>query len=165
MKQQIYAMVNGQIRKNIINDIMDRPCDGTVQVTIGAIATKSARQRGLQHIWYDDVVKSGLGGEHESGEDLLDLACKYKWCLPLQIIGDGNFAEVYNGYCKKYISNPEKMLWFVKSFVHTEQLSNNQMASFLTSFRDYYDEMGVNLTDPDEKGWANLLETAPEKAA
>ena len=158
MKAQRYALVNGEVRKNVINDLMDRPIDGTVQVVISGVATKSARQRGLQHIWYGDVVKSGLGGEHESGEDLLDLACKYKWCLPLLIIGDGNFAEVYNGYSKKYKENSDKMLWFVKQFVHTEHLSNNQMASYLTSFRDYYDLMGVNLTDPDEKGWANLLE-------
>ncbi len=158
MKAQRYAIVNGQVRKNAINDIMDRPCDGTVEVIVQGLATKSSRQRGLQHIWYGDVVKSGLGGEHESAEDLLDWACKYKWCLPLQIQGDENFAEVYLGYSRKYKSNPEKMKWFVKAFVHTEQLSNNQMASYLTSFRDYYDEMGVNLTDPDEKGWANLLE-------
>ncbi len=158
MKAQVYALVNSQVKKNVMNDIMDRPEDGTVQVTIAGIATKSSRQRGLQHIWYDDVVKLGLGGEHESSEELLDLACKYKWCLPLKIQSDGNFAEVYLGYCKKYKSNPEKMLWFVSAFVHTEQLSTNEMASFLTSFRNHYDEMGVNLTDPDEKGWANLLE-------
>ena len=129
MKQQIYAMVNGQIRKNIINDIMDRPVDGTVQVTIGAIATKSARQRGLQHIWYKDVVKSGLGGEHESGEDLLDLACKYKWCLSLMIIDSGTFADMYNAYGKKFKQDPIKMKDFVREFVHTEKLSNNSMAS------------------------------------
>ncbi|MBW2635881.1 MAG: hypothetical protein JRE14_17595, partial [Deltaproteobacteria bacterium] len=48
MKAQTYALVNGQIRKNAINDLMDRPVDGTIQVTISGIATKSARQRGLQ---------------------------------------------------------------------------------------------------------------------
>ena len=165
MKAQRYALVNKQVAKNVVADIMDRPIDGTIEVVVQGLATKSARQRGLQHIWYADVVKSGLGGEHESAEDLLDWACKYKWCLPLQIQGDGNFAEVYLGYSKKYKSNPEKMKWFVKAFVHTELLSNNEMASYLTSFRDYYDEMGVNLTDPDEKGWANLLEQAEEKAA
>lgn len=159
MKAKTYAIVDGQIRKNVINDIMDRPADGTIQVTISQVATKSARQRGLQHIWYSDVVKSGIGGEHESAEDLLDLACKYKWCLPILIQGDGNFAEVYLGYCKKYKENPKKMLWFVEEFVHTEKLSNNEMARYLTAFRDYYGiDLGVNLTDPDEKGWANLLE-------
>jgi len=160
MKAVRFNLVNGDIRKNVINDIMDRPVDGTIMVTISGVADKSARQRGLQHIWYADVVKSGLGGEHESSEDLLDWACKYKWCLPLLIIGDGNFAEVYNGYAKKYKADPEKMKWFVKQFVHTEQLSNNQMAQYLTKFRDHYDMMGVNLSDPDEKGWKNLLEQA-----
>jgi hypothetical protein len=158
VKAQRYALVNAEVAKNVVTDIMGRPTDGTIEVVVQALATKSARQRGLQHLWYADVVKSGLGGEHESAEDLLDWACKYKWCLPLQIQGDANFAEVYLGYSRKYKSDPDKMKWFVKAFVHTEQLSNNEMASYLTSFRDYYDEMGVNLSDPDEKGWANLLE-------
>ncbi len=160
MKAIRFNLVNGDIRKNVINDIMDRPVDGTIMVTISGVADKSARQRGLQWLWHRDIVKSGLGGEHESSEDLLDLACKYQWCLPLMIIGDGNFAEVYNGYAKKYKSDPKKMLWFVKQFVHTEYLSNNEMAQYLTKMRDHYDEMGVNLTNPDEKGWANLLEMA-----
>lgn len=158
MKAETYALVNSQVRKNVINKLIDLPVDGTLQVTISAVANKSARQRGLQHIWYNDVVKSGLGGEHESSEDLLDWACKYKWCLPLMIQGDDNFAEVYLGYSKKYKMNPDKMKWFVKQFVHTEYLSNNEMATYLTRFRDHYDLMGVNLTDPAEKGWANLLE-------
>jgi hypothetical protein len=164
MKALRFNLVNGDIRKNVINDIMDRPVDGTIMVTISGVADKSARQRGLQHIWYADVVKSGLGGEHESSEDLLDWACKYKWCLPLLIIGDGNFAEVYNGYAKKYKADPEKMKWFVKQFVHTEQLSNNQMAQYLTKFRDHYDMMGVNLSDPDEKGWNNLLDQVEQRS-
>jgi hypothetical protein len=164
MKALRFNLVNGQIRKNVINDLMDRPVDGTIMVTISGVADKSARQRGLQHIWYADVVKSGLGGEHESSEDLLDWACKYKWCLPLLIIGDGNFAEVYNGYAKKYKADPEKMKWFVKQFVHTEQLSNNQMAQYLTKFRDHYDMMGVNLSDPDEKGWKNLLDQVEQRS-
>jgi len=159
MKAQRYALVNAQVAKNGVANIMGRPTDGTVEVVISGLATKSSRQRGLQHIWYTDVVKSGIGGEYESDEDLLDLACKYKWCLPILIKGDGNFAEVYLGYIKKYESNPKKMMWFVKEFVHTEKLSNNQMAEFLTAFKDYYAiDLGVNLTDPDEKGWANLLE-------
>jgi hypothetical protein len=165
MKAKNYAIVNGQVRKNAINDIMDRPCDGTVQVTVSGIATKSAKQRGLQHIWYQDVVKSGLGGEHESAEDLLDWACKYKWCLPLRIIGSSTFADMYNVYGKSCKQDPVKMKEFVREFVHTEDLSNNEMATYLTKFRDYYDEMGVNLTDPDEFGWANLLEQVEEKAA
>ena len=160
MKAKIYTIVNKKVQQAALVDMLDRPMDGTVQVTISGVATKSARQRGLQHIWYNDVVKSGLGGEHESAEDLLDWACKYKWCLPLMIQGDENFAEVYLGYSKKYKMDPDKMKWFVKQFVHTEYLSNNEMATYLTKFRDHYDLMGVNLTDPDEKGWANLLEQA-----
>jgi hypothetical protein len=165
MKAKTYVIVNKKLQQAALVDLLDRPMDGSIQVVISGVANKSARQRGLQHIWYGDVVKSGLGGEHESAEDLLDWACKYKWCLPLMIIGDGNFAEVYNGYSKKYRSDPEKMKWFVKMFVHTEYLSNNEMATYLTKFRDYYDELGVNLTDPDEKGWANLLDQAEERAA
>lgn len=159
MKAQTYALAHPAVKKTVMNMIMDLPTDGTYQVTIGGIATKSARQRGLQHIWYGDVVKSGVGDEADSDKELLDLKCKWKWCLPLMIQSDGNFAEVYLGYTKKYRADPEKMKWFVKQFVHTEYLSNNEMASYLKSFQDYYAlELGVNLTDPDDKGWANLLE-------
>lgn len=161
MKAQRYALVNKQVAKNVVADIMDRPTDGSIEIVVQGLATKSSRQRGLQHIWYDDVVKSGLGDLNDSDKELLDLKCKYRWCLPLMIQSDGNFAEVYLGYSKKYKQDPEKMLWFVKQFVHTEYLSNNEMAQYLKSFQDYYAlELGVNLTDPDEKGWANLLEQA-----
>ena len=81
MKAKRYALVNGQIRKNVVNEIMDLPADGTIEVTIAQLRTKSARQRGLQHLWYADVVKSGVGGEHESAEDLLDWASKYKFVV------------------------------------------------------------------------------------
>ena len=160
MKAERYALVNGQVRKNVMNRLVDLPSDGTIEVVIQKVGTKSARQRGLQHIWYDDVVKSGLGGEYESGKDILDLACKYRWALPILVRDDTFFAEMYLAYSNAWKQDPERMKWWVKQNVHTEALSQNQMAEYLTLFKDHYVEMGVNLTDPEQRGWDNLLEIA-----
>jgi hypothetical protein len=164
-KSDPYTLVNGNVRNNVMEQLFALPLDGTWAVVFHPVGSKSSRQRGLQHIWYDDILKSGIGGEHESGKDILDLACKYRWGLPIMIRDDDNFAELYLAYSKKYKSNPEKMTWFVKHNVHTEQFSQSQMAEFLTSIQNYYGiEKGVNLTDPDQKGWGNLLDYA-EKVA
>lgn len=160
MKTERYALVNGGIAKNVMNRLLDLPYDGTVEVVIQAIGSKSARQRGLQHIWYNDVVKSGIGGEYESGTDILDLACKYRWALPIMVRDDEYFAEMYLAYSNAWKQDPDRMRWWVKHNVHTEALNKSQMAEFLTMFKDHYTELGVNLTDPDERGWSNLLEVA-----
>lgn len=161
MKAENYALVNGQIRKNVINRLMDLEVDGTVQVTIQSVGTKSARQRGLQHIWYNDIVKSGIGDHYDCDPELLDLKCKFKYGLPILVRDDEKMAELYLGYHKKFKGDPDRMMWFVKTHVHTEEFSKSQMAEYLTYIQNHYAiELGVNLTDPDSKGWANLLEVA-----
>ena len=160
MKAETYALVNGQVRKNVVNRLMDLPVDGTVQVTLQAIGTKSARQRGLQHIWYNDIVQSGIGDHYDCDLELLDLKCKYKYGLPILIRDDSMMAELYLGYSKKFRADRDRMMWFVKTHVHTEQFSKNQMAEFLTMMLEEYSQLGVNMTDPDSKGWGNLLEVA-----
>jgi hypothetical protein len=161
MKSESYALVNKKVLGNCMSDILERPIDGTIQITISQVTGKSGRQRGLQHIWYGDVIKAGIGDKYESDKELLDLKCKYRWGLPILIRDDTLFAELYLAYSRKFKSDPERMMWFVKTHVHTEQFTQSQMAEYLTMFRDYYGiDLGVNLTDPDQKGWANLLEYA-----
>lgn len=161
MKAQSFALVNKKVLGNCMSGILEQPVDGTIQVTISQISSKSARQRGLQHIWYNDIVRSGVGDHYDNDKEMLDLKCKYKYGLPMMIRDDSNFAELYLAYNKKYGTNSEKMMWFVKTHVHTEQFTQSQMAEFLTSIKDHYAiEVGVNLTDPDQKGWNNLLEYA-----
>ncbi len=164
MKAESYALVNGQVRKNVVSRLMDLPVDGTVQVTFTGVGTKSARQRGLQHIWYNDIVASGIGDHYDSDKELLDLKCKYKFGLPILIRDDDMMAELYLAYAKKFKQDSERMMWFVKTHVHTEQFSMSQMAEFLTRIQEEYVQLGVNLTDPDARGWGNLLDYVEETA-
>ena len=75
-------LVNEAAKRSAINLVMDQPIDGTQKITVSGAGTKSARQRGLQWMWYTDVVKSGLGGTDEADEKRLHLVSKFRWCLP-----------------------------------------------------------------------------------
>jgi len=136
-------------------------------VTISATGSKSARQRGLQHIWYDDIVMSGLGGLHEHNEAILDVYCKYRWgirILTAEPIGPNEndyLTDSYLAYAKYNSDDPEKMMWWTNQNIHTEAMNTSQMARFLTCIKEYYAiDIGVNLTDPDMRGWGGLLEVA-----
>lgn len=157
-------LVDARAKLKAIAQIDNLPVDGTYKVTIAGARDKSARQRGLQWMWYDDVVESGIGGQDESTKDRVHLKAKALWCLPIQIRDDEDFAEMYLDFHRRWHKRPEwehKFEWFVERVVSTEDLNQAQMAEFLTSFKDHYGyELGVELTDPDARGWANLLEGA-----
>ena len=159
MKQMKFIIANAAVRQNVLREIQNIEPDGSMTVTVGSTGSKSSRQRGLQHIWYTDIVRSGLGGKYEEDEEILDLYCKHKWGVRI-LCEDDNFAELFLSYSTQHKSDPGKMKWFVKNHVHTEQMTNNQMAQFLTEIRDHYAQLGVNLTDPDARGWDKLLEQA-----
>jgi len=158
VKAEKYILVAPSVKQAVVQRINSLALDGRVTCILKPTAAKSGRQRGLQHMWYRDVEVSGLGGKHEESTLAIDLHAKYRWALPQLIVGDDNFAELYLEYFRVHGKNTQKMTWFVKNHVHTEDLSQNQMAHFLTCFRDYYAQIGVNLTDPDEFGWNKLLE-------
>lgn len=167
MKSRPYVLVSEYVKKKFLSDLYCMPLDGSVTVTVSSTGSKSTKQRGLQHVWYNDIVMSGLGGKYEANDEILDVYCKYRWgirILTSEAIGPNeNFhlGEAYIEYSRIHKANAEKMMWWTKQNIHTEQMSNNQMAQFLTAIRDYYGhEVGVNLADPDEKGWGNLLEIA-----
>lgn len=154
-------LVDERARQAVRRQLEAEPVNGTRKVTFSGAKDKSSRQRGLQWIWYNDVVKSGLGGVDESDTKNLHRKAKALWCLPLQISGDDNFAEIYLDFHRRWHTQPEweeKFDWFIDNVVSTEKLNQAQMAEYLTAFKDYYGhEVGVNLTDPDEYGWRNLL--------
>ncbi len=167
MKARKYCIINAQVRNTFLRDFHSLPSDGSTSVVISATGSKSARQRGLQHIWYDDIVMSGLGGEHESTPEKLDLYCKYRWGISILVsveIGpnlDGHLGDCFMEYSRAHKSSPEKMIWWTMQNIHTEDMDNNQMAQFLTKIQDYYGhEVGVNLTDPAQRGWDSLLKVA-----
>ena len=155
-------LVNEKARRLAQEQLAREPADGTRKVQFSGAKDKSTRQRGLQWIWYGDVVKSGIGGVDEESEQDLHLASKARWCLPIEIRDDDNFAEVYLAFHNRWHGTPlweAKFIWFVDRVVSTEDLNQAQMAEYLTAFRDHYGlDLGVDLTDPDARGWANLLQ-------
>ncbi len=165
MKAQKYILIDEAMKKRFLLDLYTRPLDGSTTVTISATGSKSARQRGLQHIWYNDIVMSGLGSKYEADEDILDVYCKYRWgirILTADSIGPNEndyLTDSYLTYSKANAKDPDKMMWWTQQNIHTEAMNTSQMAQFLTAIKENYAiDMGVNLTDPDQRGWDNLLE-------
>lgn len=139
---------------------------GTTEVVIRNVGTKSVKQRGLQHIWYQDIVRSGKGGQYEADEHTLDIYLKYRWGLKIMLPTRPLLAEAYVEYSNTHKHQPDRMMWWVEQNVHTEQMTVNEMAQFLTAIFDWYViRHGFNLTDPDEYGWKGLLDIADEEAA
>ncbi|MCP4469536.1 MAG: hypothetical protein GY815_02430, partial [Gammaproteobacteria bacterium] len=106
MKAKKFVFLSGGLRRSWLGYIYAIGLTGKAQVPISQTATESARQRGLQHIWDSDIVNSGIGGERESTKENLDLACKWRWALPIWIRDDGDFADLFMLYSNKYKGDP-----------------------------------------------------------
>jgi len=158
MKVKPIFLVDERARKTAMSQLMDAPTDGTMKVTFSGAKGKSARQRGLQWMWYEDVVKSGIGGRDEADENRLHLVSKYRWCLPIQIRDDDHMADLWLAWNRAHQHDPAALEWFVAHHVSTEKLDQSPMAEYLTKFQEHYAGLGVNLRDPADFGWANLLE-------
>ena len=150
LNRQSFRISSDDMRWKAVSAIKDIQADGTWKVTISKSAGKSARQRGLQWTWYRDVVRSGMGGRDEADEHRLDLVSKFRWCLPIKLREDDFFAELYAMYKAKHGDDKDRMMWFVETKVHTEELDSSQMAEFLTSFQRYYLGEGFPLSDPED---------------
>lgn len=155
-------LVNENAKEMALKALQSTPADGKWKVAISGSQGKSARQLGLQWLWYGDVVKSGIGGLDESHKDSLHIKAKAMFCLPIQIRDDDMFASMFLDFTRRWKESGEwddKFRWFCDNVVSTQALNQAQMAEFLTDFKNYYGyELGVELTDPDSRGWANLLE-------
>jgi len=152
MKSESYILINSNVLNNAIMRLKELELNGKIQLTISNAGNKSARQRGLQYLWYKDVVNSGIGGKHEETVESLHTACKYWFARPILIRDDANFAELDSIYTQLYNTDAIRMAWFAESQIHTEKLTVSQMAEYLTDFQRYYADKGVNLTNPDERG-------------
>lgn len=152
MKPEIYYINNLDILQNAISRIKYIIPNGKFKVTISDAGSKSVRQRGLQWIWYDDVVKAGIGGQYEDTKEGVHLLSKYRWYLPILQRDSEDFAALYELWYEKYGKDKERMLWFVDTQVSTEDLDVSQMAEYLTSFQQHYSRHGVTLTDPAFRG-------------
>ena len=83
MKAKNYYLISETVRNNVLDAVRAVELDGKTKVSIGAAGSKSARQRGLQHLWYDDVVKSGVGGIEEETHSGVDAKAKGYFAMPI----------------------------------------------------------------------------------
>lgn len=146
-----YYLSSDTVRANVVNRLMELPCDGSVKVVFSNSGDKSAKQRGLQWLWYTETSLAGIGGKHESTKNGVHLVSKWRWALPIFIRDDEFFAEIYQTWFDKYGKDEERMLWFVDTQVHTEKMTTSQMAEYLTEFERHY-RPHVDLTDPKMMG-------------
>ncbi len=153
MKAKNFYLISDMVQANAVKAIQDTVLDGKTKVTISSAGTKSQRQRGLQHIWYNDVVKSGVGGMLEESHNGVDSFAKRNFAMPI-IKRD---YEKYAGFMRIYdalaIDNTAAhqagfVNYFFHEHLHTEWFDTQEMAEFLTAFQNYYISHGVNLSDP-----------------
>jgi hypothetical protein len=149
MKTENFIIISDQVKENLMSIIFSIPTDGKTKVTIGPSGTKSARQRGLQYIWYKEISKAGIGGKHEDTVEGVALVVKYRWVIPILCRDDEFFSDLYAMYKNKWKNDPLRMRFFVDTQVHTESLNTSQMAEVLTEIQNHYSPL-VNLTDPQE---------------
>ncbi len=152
MKAKSYILLNDHIVNNLILDIRSRQLDGKTKVNISAAANKSARQRGLQHIWYEDVVKSGVGGIDEESHKSVSIKAKRDFAMHIIFMNPEKYEDFLYLYNELSRSNGWDRAGFISYFydkhLHTEWFDTQEMAKFLTYFQVHYSDLGVNLSDP-----------------
>ncbi|MCK5608508.1 hypothetical protein KAR91_41890 [Candidatus Pacearchaeota archaeon] len=152
MKAETFYLTSLDAISNVIARVAKIQPEEKLQVTISNTGTKSARQRGLDWFWNDDIAKAGIGGKHEDYKEGVHLVCKYRFAVPILCRDDEFFAGLYEGWLEKHPHDPEAVMWFVEHHVSTEALTVSQMAEYLTAKQHYYLDKGVNLTDPQFRG-------------
>jgi len=149
--EQIY-LLNPDKQKEAINRVLELELGNKYKLTISNAGDKTSRQRGYQWRLYTDISKSGIGGELEETPNGVDLACKYRFALPIFMQDDDFFAELYEMFRKAHDNDPDHLRWFVAHQVHTENFNTSQMAEYITMIINYYAPKGCQLTDPAEYG-------------
>jgi hypothetical protein len=152
MKAKSFYITRPDVIKNLISEILSIIPDGKIKVTISDAGNKSDKQRGLQWIWYNDVVQAGVGGKHEDTPKGVHLISKYWWAIPIFCRDDEFFGDLYAEFMRRHEGDQERIMWFVDQYVSTEKFNVSQMAEYLTQFQQYYLSKGVNLTDPEFRG-------------
>lgn len=138
--------------KAYLNEIIP---DGKTKVVFSGSGTKSAKQRGLQYMGYEDKAMSGKGGRLGDTKENCHLEAKYRFAVPIFLRDDPFFAALYTGWCEKcelLEDKQERMLYFVDQHVSTEKFTTSQMAEFLTEFRNDCTINGIDLREPEFRG-------------
>ena len=149
MKAESFTLINNAEKEKAIKFLQSLEANGKLKVVVSSAGTKTARQRGLQYMWYTDVAKAGIGGKHEDTKEGVALLAKWRWAIPILIRDDEFFADLFAVYRDKWNDDEARMRYFIDVYVHTEQFNTSQMAEFLTEFQNHYSQL-VNLTDPQE---------------
>lgn len=154
MKAKSYYLISDQIANNACDDIQSRPRDGKTKVTISGAAKKSDRQRGLQWVWYKDVVDSGIGGDMEETTKKVSILAKLLFGLPIMRANVEKYEEFIDLYLtvnQAKAMDEKAMHFFIHNSMHTEWFDTSEMAQFLTAFQVYYLNKGATLSDPMDK--------------
>jgi hypothetical protein len=130
--------------------------DGKTKVTISNAGSKSSKQRGLQWMWYEDISKSGVGGELEETPEGTHLACKQRFAVSIFMRDDDFFCDLYTDFMKRHGQDQKMVLKFVDQIVSTEDFNVSQMAEYLTNVKQYYLPHGVNLREPAFRGLLDM---------
>ncbi|MCK5615510.1 hypothetical protein KAR91_77315 [Candidatus Pacearchaeota archaeon] len=155
MKAKIFSLASLESlekAKEFFDEIIP---DGKIKVTFSDAGSKSAKQRGLQWMGYEDKARSGKGGRLGDTKENCHLEAKYRFAVPIFLRDDPFFTDLYAGWCKKcelLEDKQERMLYFVDQHVSTEKFTTSQMAEFLTEFRNDCIRRGIELREPEFEG-------------
>lgn len=161
MRARNYYLTSLEVLSNVVVHLHGIILDGKVKVTFSAAGSKSAKQRGLQWMGYEDKAKSGIGGRLSDTSENVHLVAKYRFAIPIFSRDDDYFADMYSGYRKRIKGKADeeaKMWYFVDKHVSTEDFTVSQMAEFLTHFRNDCTAKGITLREPEFKGLLEWIE-------
>lgn len=155
MKAETIYLDSLQAIKKAVNRIMDILPEQQLKIVISGIGTKSDRQRGLQWMWYEDIVNSGRGGKYCDNKNIVHSYCKYRFAVPILIRDDDFFSDLWSAWEKRseiMEDSQSRMLYFVEEHVSTEKLTVSQMSEYLTEIQRYCINNGIELREPQFRG-------------
>ena len=155
MKAENYYITSLAVIQKVSARLLEIIPDGKIKVTFSDAGSKSAKQRGLQWMGYEDKARSGKGGRLGDTKENCHLEAKYRFAVPIFLRDDPFFADLYKGWCEKCLfleDKQERMLYFVDHHVSTEKFTTSQMAEFLTEFRNDCMRKGIELREPEFRG-------------
>ncbi len=151
MRAEPYFLINKDIKKSVINRIMDLECDGEIKVIISSAGTKTDRQRNLDWKWNSEIFKSGIGWHDKTVEET-HARSKWMFAKNIWLRDDDVFPIIYEHFMSKFGSDKEKCLKFAMDYMHTEKFSKYQACEYMKNKESYWIDKGVNLTDPKTYG-------------
>jgi hypothetical protein len=152
MKTEQFFLVDQNVKKEVINKIIDLECDGKYKISISSAGSKTAKQRALDYLWDSEIFKSGVGWHDES---VITTHARSKWLFarPIWLRDDFEvFPIIYNHFMSKYRHDKKKCLIFAQDYISTERFTKEQAWEYMNNKQNFWLEKGVNLTNPNDYG-------------